>query len=127
MNHQKIKIIRILIGIFVGSTVAIAVNRENTFLAFAGVLIGMLFLFFVKKKNKALLYDERIKSIAGDAARFTYVITTIVFAFLSLMFLISSKRIDSPFVEALGTIFSYTALFNMAIFSISFRYFNQKY
>lgn len=85
-EYQKFKLIRALIGAFVGITVGIAVTIDNVILAFAGVLIGALFLFFVKKKSHIKFYDERIHAIAGDAARLTYTISTMVFAFLSLMF-----------------------------------------
>ncbi len=127
MNIKKFRLIRALIGAFVGITVGIAVTIDNVILAFAGVLIGMLFLFLVKKKSKIKIYDERIRAIARDAARVTYAISTMVFAFLSLMFLTGSARIENQFIETLGTIFSYVALFNVAIFAICFRYFNQKY
>jgi len=127
MNIKKFKFIRVVISLFVAITVSIAVTLDNVILAFSGVLIGMLFLFLVKKKSKAVLYDERVKAIAGDSARLTYVVSTLVLAFLSLMFLTGSNRLESPFVETLGTIFSYTALFNVAVFAICFQYFNRKY
>jgi len=126
MNLKTFKITRIFIGVFVGITVGIAVTIDNVILAFAGVLIGILFSLLVKKRSKVVLYDERIKAIAGDAARLTYSISTMVFAFLSLIFLTGSNRLASPLVETLGTIFSYVALFNVAVFAICFRYFNKK-
>ena len=127
MDLKKFKMVQAGTAAFIAITVTIATTIDNILLAFAGVLIGMLFLFLVRKKTKNVLYDERIKTISGDAARMTYMISTIVFAFLSLMFLMGSKRLENPFIETLGTIFSYAALFNMAVFSICFRYFNQKY
>lgn len=127
MNYKQFKRMRLLITSFVSATVAIAVVYNNVVLALAGVVIGILFLFLVRKKTKVVLVDERIKSIAGYAARLTYTILTITVALLSLIFILSARRLNEPNYEMLGIILSYITLFSVALYSLSYKYFSKKY
>ncbi len=121
MKYNQFKKVKILIASFISATIAIALTLNNMMLAFTGVLIGILFLFLVKKKTKAVLVDERIRNVGGQAARLTYLISTIFLAFLSLIFISGGRW------KSLGVIFSYLALLNLAIYSISFKYYIKKY
>lgn len=127
MNYKQFKKMKVLTASFASAIVAIAVVYNNIILALAGVLIGTLFLFLVRKKTKAVLVDERIQSISGRAARLTYVILTITIAFLSLVFIIIGRRVGEANYEMLGVILSYITLFSMAIYSLSYKYFSKKY
>lgn len=127
MNYKQFKRMRVLATSFVSATVAIAVVYNNIILALAGVLIGMLFLFLVRKKTKAILVDERIQSIGGRAARLTYTILTITIAFLSLIFIGSGRRTGEANYEMLGVILSYITLFSLALYSLSYKYISKKY
>ncbi|MFA5128661.1 MAG: DUF2178 domain-containing protein [Patescibacteria group bacterium] len=127
MNYKQFKKMKVLTASFASAIVAIAVVYNNIILALAGVLIGMLFLFLVRKKTKAVLVDERIQSISGRAARLTYAILTITIAFLSLVFIIIGRRVGEANYEMLGIILSYVTLFSMAIYSLSYKYFSKKY
>lgn len=121
MKYQQFKRMKIIITSFVSATVAIAVVYNNIILALFGVSIGMLFLFLVRRKTKAVLVDERIQTISGRAARLTYVILTITIALLSLIY------IGNENYGMLGTVLSYIALFSLALYSLSFRYISKKY
>jgi uncharacterized membrane protein len=127
MNYKQFKRMRILTASFVSATVAIAVVYNNVILALAGVFIGMLFLFLVRRKTKAVLVDERIQSIGGRAARLTYTILTITVGFLSLIFIMTGRRTGEANFEMLGVILSYIALFSLALYSLSYKYFSKKY
>ena len=127
MNYKTFKKIKILITSFISAIIAMAVVLNNMILALTGILIGILFLFFVKKKIKIILVDERIKSVGGYAARLTYIISTSVIAFLSLVFILSGRRTGEIQMEALGIILSYVTLLNLAIYSMSYKYYLKKY
>lgn len=120
---------KVLTASFVSATVAIAVVYNNIILALAGVLIGMLFLFLVRKKAKAVLVDERIQTISGLAARLAYVILTITIAFLSLVFIMIGRKSVPPqaSLEVLGVTLSYIALLSLALYSLSYKFFSNKY
>ncbi|PIQ68391.1 MAG: hypothetical protein COV91_04320 [Candidatus Taylorbacteria bacterium CG11_big_fil_rev_8_21_14_0_20_46_11] len=87
----------------------------------------MLFLFLVRKKYGKELVDERVISISGQASRMTYIISTLTLAILGLFLIFSGKGKNDIYTEALGTIFSYAAMFNIAVYAISFKFFNKKY
>jgi len=127
MNYKQFKKIKILTISFISATVAVAVVYNNIVLAFAGVLIGMLFLFWVRKKTKVILVDERIQNIAGRAARLTYVTLTITAAVSSLALTIIGRRFSETSYETLGIILSYVTLFSLALYSLSYKYISKKY
>lgn len=127
MNYPQFKKVRALVAAFVSAVVAAAVVADNILLALSGVIIGMLFLFLVKKKAKIILVDEMVQDISGKAARLTYVIFTIVIALSSLVFIMSGRRTGQSDYEIIGVILSYAALFSVALYSLSYKFFSKKY
>lgn len=127
MNYKQFKKIKILITSFVSVMVAMAVIYDNIILALAGVSIGMLFLFLVRKKAKIVLVDERIQKISGRAARLTYTILTVTVALLSLIFIGSGRQTGEAGYEMLGIILSYITLFSIALYALSYKYISKKY
>jgi len=108
-------------------TISIAVSMENVLLAVSAIGIGMISMFLVKKNVKAVLVDEMVKNIAGKSALIAYSITVPVLAVLSLVFMFSDLSHQGSYLYGLGVIFSYIALFNMAIYSIAYYYYRKKY
>lgn len=127
MEYKIFRKVKILITAFISATVAMAVVYENMILALAGVLIGLLFLFLVKKKTKAVWVDERIKSVGGHAALLTHTILTSVIAFLSLVFIIGGRQTGKLQIEALGIVLSYIVLSSLAIYAMSYKYYLKKF
>lgn len=127
MSYKNFKIARLLITFFLAMTVSIAVSTENVLLAVSAIGIGMILMFLVKKNVKAVLVDEMIKNIAGKSALITYSITVPVLAVLSLIFMFSNLGNEGSYLYNLGIIFSYIALFNMAVYSIAYYYYRKKY
>lgn len=127
MNYKNFKRIKALVTFFIVAIVAIAILVQKIVLALAGAAIGIIFLFLVRGKTKTVLTDERTESIAGQAARLTYVILTISVAFLSLVFISSGRRTGQADYEALGIILSYITLFSLALYSLSYKYISNKY
>jgi len=123
-KHKKI---RLAVMLFVTATVSAAVSLENGFLAVSGVVIGMLFMFLVRKKFGRPEVDERIVSVSGLAGRATYAIVTTFLALLSLIIMLSGNNTGQSEMEMLGIVLSYIALLNIAIYSLSFFYYNRKY
>lgn len=127
MTYKSFKKIRLLIIILIAIIVATAVSINNFYLAVSGILIGLLFNILVRSKLRKKLVDERIVSLSGKAARMTYVISTLTLAILSLFLIFSGRQHQDTTTETIGIIFSYIAMLNIAIYAISFRYFNKKY
>jgi uncharacterized membrane protein len=127
MSYKKFKIIRFLIVFFLAMTISIAVSMENVWLAISAMGIGAITMLLVKKNVKAVLVDEKVKNIAGKSALIAYSITVPVLAILSLVFMFSNLSHQGSDLYNLGVIFSYIALFNMAVYSIAYYYYRKKY
>ncbi|MFZ3054680.1 MAG: DUF2178 domain-containing protein [Minisyncoccales bacterium] len=127
MSYKNYKIVRIFIAMFIAMTVSIAMSVENVLLAVSAISIGMISIFLIKKNVKAVLVDEMIKTIAGKAALIAYSITVPTLAVLSLVFMFPNFSNEGSYLYNLGIIFSYIALFNMAVYSLSYYYYQKKY
>lgn len=127
MEYKKFKLARIGIAFFIAITVAIASSIDNFHLAILSVLIGILFMYLVRIKYRKVIVDERVISVAGRASRLTYVIVTMFLAFLSLFLIFNGKSQGQIYMEVLGVVFSYVAMLNIAIYAVSFHFFNKKY
>ena len=127
MSYKSFKIVRILIASFIAMTVSIAVSMENVLMAVSAIGVGMISMLLVKRNVKALLVDEMVKNIAGKSALMAYSITVPTLALLSLIFMFSNLSNQGSYFYDLGIIFSYIALFNMAVYSIAYYYYRKKY
>lgn len=127
MTKKQFLTLRLLIVIFISVSVSIAYSTANFKLAIAAILVGMLFIFLVKKKSGQIKVDERIISISGQAARLTYSIFTIILAAISLVLMFYGKANQDYFYESLGTIMSYAVMANLLIYSFAYHYYNNKY
>lgn len=127
MDYKTFMFFRILIGVFIAAIVAVSAAINNFYLAVASVLIGVLFMFLVKSKFKQITVDERVISVSGLASRITYTIVTVLLAVLGMFLIFSGRHSQDIFVEAVGTIFCYIAMFLVAIYAVSYHYFNKKY
>ncbi|MFA5729955.1 MAG: DUF2178 domain-containing protein [Candidatus Paceibacterota bacterium] len=127
MSYKNFKTARLLITFFLAMTVSIAISTENVLLAVSAIGIGMITMLLIKKKVKAVLVDEMVKNIAGKSALMAYSITVPVLAVLSLVFMFSNLSNEGSYLYNLGMIFSYIALFNMAVYSIAYYYYRKKY
>lgn len=127
MNYKKFMIYRLAIVAFIAIVVSIAVSSNNFYLAISAVLVGIMLMFLVKKKFTKITVDERVISISGLASRATYMIITLFLAISGLFLILSSRSHGDFYGESIGTIFIYIAMFMIAIYSISYHYFNKKY
>lgn len=133
MNNKRYQQIRVIITFFVGAIVAVSVVRDSYLLAVIGVLTGMIFLILVKSKAK-IVVDEREKTVREKAAQLTYAIfapTIGIGAFLMLFPSYSGLSVFSKgefaYLESLGMVFAYLALFLIVLYAISYYFLNRKY
>lgn len=133
MNNKKYKSLRALIAFFVAGLVSVAVTRDSYLLAIVSVVTGMVFMSLVRAKTR-LRTDEREATIQEKAARLTYAVFTPTIGLASFFLLLPShgglsvfSRGEWLFLEALGMVFAYLTLFLIALYSISYHFFNRKY
>lgn len=127
MNQKQFKLVRTLTMLVVVFVVALAVTVHNMYLALAGVVIGMLFIYLVRKQYKTVTVDERVNHIGGLAGRTAYGVTTLILAVLSMFLVITGSRDADIYVESLGATISFIVLFSIAIYSLAFAYYNKKH
>lgn len=133
MNRKKYNQFRVLVALFVGMIVSIAVTKDSYLLATAGVFTGMVFMFMVRAKAK-ITTDERDLAIQEKAAKTTYAIFAPTIGITAFLLLVPSKgglsvfsHGEWQFLESLGMIFAYLSLFLIALYSISYHIFNRKF
>lgn len=133
MDRKKYKQLRVIVALFVGAIVSLAVARDSYLLAIAGVLTGMVFMVLARSKAN-IRTDEREAKIQEKSARMTYAIFAPTIGIAAFLMLLPSKGGISVFskgewlyLESLGMIFAYLALFLIAIYAISYHFFNRKY
>jgi uncharacterized membrane protein len=133
MDRKKYKQLRVFVALFVAAIVALGVIRDSYLLAAAGVLTGMVFMILARSKVQ-IKTDEREVIIQEKAARMTYAIFAPVIGIAAFLLLLPSKggisvfsRGEWLYVESLGMVFAYLTLFLIAIYAISYHFFNRKY
>ena len=133
MSIKKFRQLRVIITFFVGIIVSISVINNRYPLAVAGVLTGMLFMIIVRSKTKIAI-DEREKTIREKAAQITYAVFTPTIGIGAFLLLIPYRKLSPVFakgefsyLESLGTVLAYLALFLIAIYAVSYFYLNRKY
>jgi len=125
MNEKRYKQIRIVIGLFSAVVVMVAVSLENIFLAAGGVITGMFFMVLARSKTNKIV-DERVITVREKAAQTAYAIFAPTIG-LGSFFLILLARDEHYFLEAIGIVLAYLSLFLIALYTISFFFYNRKY
>ncbi len=132
MNRKKYKQLRVIVALFVGAIVGLAVVRDSYLLSIAGVLTGMVFMVLVRSTAK-IRTDERELTIQEKAARMTYAIFAPTIGMAAFFLLLPSKGGFSVFskgewlyIESLGMIFAYLTLFLIALYAISYHFFSRR-
>jgi uncharacterized membrane protein len=133
MNRKRYKQLRALVTIIVSAIIGLAVIRNSYLLASAGVLTGMVFIVLVSTTAK-IRTDERELAVQEKAAKMAYTIFAPTIGITAFFLLLPSKGGISVFrngewlyIESLGMVFAYLTLFLVAIYAISYHFFNRKY
>jgi len=133
MDRKKYKQLRVAVTLFVGTIVAVSVIRDSYLLAVTGVSTGMIFIVLVRTKAK-ISTDERESTVQEKAAKMTYAIFAPTIGIAAFLLLLPSKggiavfsKGEWLFIESLGMVFAYLVLFLIAIYAISYHFFNRKY
>lgn len=125
MNTQQYRYVRVAVILFMAAVVAVSLWLNNHLLAAAGIVTGLLFLLLVRSRAR-ILVDEREQSIREKAAAATYTIFAATIGVSAVILLLWSRR-GFVYLEALGLLFAYLALFLIALYAISYQFFNRRY
>jgi len=120
MTYNKLKFMKIALAFLILLLIVAAFIIGNYYLAFWAFIVGLLFLVVGKAKYKKMLVDERTTALSGLAARLTVLVSVTVMIGFSLLFILVTKRSQDVFMEALAVVFSYVALMQLAVYSLSY-------
>lgn len=123
MDIKRYKQIRILVAFFVAFTVSAAITSENYLLAAAGVLVGMLFMILARSRTKITI-DERDQAVRAKASQYTYAIVTPAVGLGSFVLYIFGQK--HVYLFALGQVLAYVTLLLLAVYSLSYYFFNRQ-
>jgi uncharacterized membrane protein len=133
MSIKRYRQIRVLIALFIGVMVSAAMTKGSYLLALVAVLTGMLFMILVRTKTK-IIVDERERTIREKAAQMTYAIFAPTIGIGAVLLLLPSQsglsvfsKGEFAYLESLGMVFAYLTLFLIAIYALSYHYFNRKF
>ena len=125
MDTKRSRQFRVAALLFIAAVVAVAIWLSNYLLAGAGLLTGLLFLFVVPA-NAPLAADEREQTIREKAAASTYAIYGGALGASAVILLLGAGR-GFAYLEALGLVFAYLTLFLIALYAVSYQFYNRKY
>lgn len=125
MNIHNYHKIRKFTSLFISAIVSVSVVQNSYLLAAVGVLTGMLFLVLVRAKAKVTV-DEREKAVREKAAQMTYGIFAPTIAIASFLIIMFSQG-EFYYLEFLGMVLAYLALFLIALYALSYHFLNRKY
>ncbi len=133
MNKKQYKLLRIIIAAFICAIVALAIAGNDVLLLAAGVITGVVFLFFLGSKRNTG-FDERAVAVREKAAHLTYIIFAPTIGISALIMLFPSHsslavfaKGDFTFLESLGIVFACLTLFLIILYALSTHFVNKQY
>lgn len=125
MTIKQYQRLRATVAVFIGMTVSIASIQNSQALGIASVLTGILFLSAVRHKVK-IVVDERELSVRQQAAQWTYAIFAPTLGLGSFILFLFARE-EYYYIQALAMVFAYLTLYLIALYAISYHFFNHKY
>lgn len=116
-----------LIMIFIVLVVGYAYVKQLAVVGLGAVVVGMLFMVLVKTRVKEVMVDERMMTVAGKAGEITYRVVTLVMGLGALMLMTIGQGEGMEYLNALGLIFAYIAMFSIGVYALSYWLFNRDY
>jgi len=124
MSKKTFLIYKVITAILLAMTVSISVNSGNYIFPAVAVVAAVSFLYGVKTKVKEVLADERDYKVAGQAARLSLTVYSILMVAIGFIAL-SLKKVHPEFEYLSYTLlYSVCALMilNAVLFKIYSRY-----
>jgi uncharacterized membrane protein len=95
--------------------VGFGVWQHNVIPAILSIGLGIVGLSILRSGTNAVLVDERLERIADKASRGAFFLSTIIFALVSLGFLVFNRQ-GMLFPQMLGTLFGYVAICMLTLY-----------
>ena len=127
MTKKQYKTTRILVIIIISFTVSTSLALNNYLIPILIILAGLAFMFSIRKKfekTEGVLADERDYQIAGNAARYTIFIYSIIGTIATMPLMVLGK--ENPSLMLIGHFSAYTVCGLMLINALLFKILNKR-
>lgn len=131
MTKKQYKWARIITIILIAFTISTSLSLNNYIIPILVIFAGMAFMFSIRKKyekEEGVLADERDYKIAGNAARYTLFVYSIIGVVATMILMVLGKENDT--LLTIGYFASYTVcglmLLNAILFKILSKRSNEK-
>jgi len=125
MNRKNYQFFRVLIIIFVASTVALGVSLGSLVLAGLSFGMGIVLSIFLRRKLDEVTEDERTKVIAGDASLMAMILFLVVITAVGIVVL-ALKNVFPQYTQAGITLCDASGLL-VILYTGTYWYYNKKY
>ena len=125
MNRKNYQFFRVLIIIFVASTVALGVSLGSLVLAALSFGLGIILSIFLRRKLDEVTEDERTKVITGDASRMAMILFLVVITAVGIVVL-ALKNVFPQYTQAGITLCDASGLL-VILYTGTYWYYNKKY
>lgn len=115
MTYKKFRMIKMLTAFFLAVIVGQAVIFNNFLLAIIGVITAIAVVFSFRKKVSEVMADERDYTIAGNAARTSLTLFSIIGASLAFSFMY--LRNMNPNFVVIGSTLAYCVCALLIVYS----------
>lgn len=120
MTIKQYQVLRLVVSMLIAMTVSISVTMDNYLAPAIAVTVGLIVLTGARRKVKGVIADERDYSLAGQAARYSLSIFTILL--LIGVFGCLAFRDATPELFNIAIFLAYLACALMIINSLVFRF-----
>lgn len=124
MTAKKYTFLKLLIVMFIAALTSYSVSIQNYFLPIPIILGLAAFLYIMRRKVPDIMTDERDYKIAGQAARYTL----FIFSLLGVvsMFVLLNLGKNNSFYQTLGNTLASTICLVMLINAGIFKWLNSR-
>jgi uncharacterized membrane protein len=126
MSIKTYRVWMLVIIVIVAGLAGWAVSAGNAYIPGPAVIAGAAILYFLRKRVKTVVEDERIYRIGDQASRLTIVIALVVMAVTgsTLMALSTDGRHE---LEIIGMTIGYSVCAILVLYTVLYNYISRKF
>jgi uncharacterized membrane protein len=125
MNIKTYRLWMLLIIVIVAALAGWAVSAGNAYIPGPAVIVGAAVLYFLRKRVRTVVEDERIYRIGDQASRLTIVIALIIMAVTGSTLLALSAN-GGYELELIGTTIGYSVCAILVLYTVLYSYISKK-
>ncbi|MFA5358646.1 MAG: DUF2178 domain-containing protein [Patescibacteria group bacterium] len=123
MTAKQFLFFKLIVVVILAGVVSSFITVGNYVIPLLVLMTAGVLLYFIKKRVKDVMEDERDFEIAGKAARYAMTIFSLVGGVVIIV--IFALRHTNPDLELVGSVFAYAVCFLLLCYSLLFKYFQQ--